>query len=114
LEKLNNGSYEQPRAKEFWEILKIGRPHLMEERRRCAPVPPQEFSGLRKQVALRKEQPRKRSRGFAASLPLGGTAVRQGSDTRYVSFFCAQGNIAAAVWSSVPASRVHEANKIMF
>src|SRR5213596_3850141 len=62
------------RAKEFWEIIKIGRTHLMD----ATPIRlGQEFSGYVQQVAYARERAQK-SMDVLHELALGGTAVGTG------------------------------------
>src|SRR5436190_4851055 len=62
------------KAKEFWEILKIGRTHLMD----ATPIRlGQEFSGYAQQVANAKERAQKAIEALR-ELALGGTAVGTG------------------------------------
>ena len=62
------------KAKEFWEIIKIGRTHLMD----ATPIRlGQEFSGYAQQVAYAKERAQK-SIEVLRELALGGTAVGTG------------------------------------
>src|ERR1700738_934391 len=72
LEKLHNAL--EAKAKEFWEIIKIGRTHLMD----ATPVRlGQEFSGYAQQIAYGKERARKAIE-VLRELALGGTAVGTG------------------------------------
>ena len=62
------------RAKEFWEIIKIGRTHLMD----ATPVRlGQEFTGYAQQVAYSRERAEK-AIAVLEELALGGTAVGTG------------------------------------
>jgi fumarate hydratase class II len=64
----------EAKAKEFWEIIKIGRTHLMD----ATPVRlGQEFSGYAQQVAYAKERAQKAIEALR-ELALGGTAVGTG------------------------------------
>src|SRR5712664_1170379 len=72
LEKLHAAL--EAKAKEFWDIMKIGRTHLMD----ATPVRlGQEFSGYAQQVAYAKERAQK-SIEVLRELALGGTAVGTG------------------------------------
>lgn len=72
LEKLHGAL--DAKAKEFWDIIKIGRTHLMD----ATPVRlGQEFSGYAQQVAHAKERAQ-RAIEVLRELPLGGTAVGTG------------------------------------
>src|SRR5438445_5511978 len=72
LEKLHGAL--EAKAKEFWEIIKIGRTHLMD----ATPVRlGQEFSGYAQQVAYAKERAEKAIE-VLRELALGGTAVGTG------------------------------------
>src|SRR4029450_7240474 len=72
LEKLH-GTLEA-KAKEFWDIIKIGRTHLMD----ATPIRlGQEFSGYAQQIAYAKERAQ-RSIEVLRELALGGTAVGTG------------------------------------
>jgi fumarate hydratase, class II len=72
LEKLHNAL--EAKAKEFWEIIKIGRTHLMD----ATPVRlGQEFSGYAQQIAYGKERALKAIE-VLRELALGGTAVGTG------------------------------------
>jgi len=72
LEKLHNAL--EAKAKEFWEIIKIGRTHLMD----ATPVRlGQEFSGYAQQIAYGKERAQKAIE-VLRELALGGTAVGTG------------------------------------
>jgi fumarate hydratase, class II len=72
LEKLH-GAFEA-KAKEFWDIIKIGRTHLMD----ATPVRlGQEFSGYAQQIAYGKERAQK-GLEVLRELALGGTAVGTG------------------------------------
>src|SRR5213078_197670 len=72
LEKLRGAL--EAKGKEFWEIIKIGRTHLMD----ATPVRlGQEFSGYAQQVAYAKERAIK-SIEVLRELALGGTAVGTG------------------------------------
>src|SRR5919198_4648332 len=69
----------ESKAKEFWNIIKIGRTHLMD----ATPIRlGQEFSGYAQQVAYAKERAQK-SIDALREIPLGGTAVGTGLN-RYV------------------------------
>jgi fumarate hydratase class II len=69
------------KAKEFWNIIKIGRTHLMD----ATPVRlGQEFSGYGQQVAYGKERTKK-AIDVLRELALGGTAVGTGLN-RHVDF----------------------------
>jgi fumarate hydratase class II len=71
----------ETKAKEFWDIIKIGRTHLMD----ATPVRlGQEFSGYAQQVAYAKERAQKAIEGLR-ELALGGTAVGTGLN-RHVDF----------------------------
>lgn len=64
----------QAKSKEFWDVLKIGRTHLMD----ATPVRlGQEFSGYARQVELAAGRTRKALEALH-ELPLGGTAVGTG------------------------------------
>jgi fumarate hydratase class II len=64
----------EAKTKEFWDVIKIGRTHLMD----ATPVRlGQEFSGYAQQVAYAKERALK-SIEVLRELPLGGTAVGTG------------------------------------
>src|SRR6202007_2237694 len=64
----------ETKAKEFWDIIKIGRTHLMD----ATPVRlGQEFSGYAQQMAYAKERTQKAIK-VLRELPLGGTAVGTG------------------------------------
>src|SRR6202795_4825847 len=64
----------EAKAEEFWDIIKIGRTHLMD----ATPVRlGQEFSGYAQQVAYGKERV-ERSISVLQALALGGTAVGTG------------------------------------
>src|SRR5258708_3676487 len=64
----------EAKAKEFWDIIKIGRTHLMD----ATPVRlGQEFSGYAQQVAYAKERAQK-AIDVLCELALGGTAVGTG------------------------------------
>src|SRR5216110_3923566 len=79
LEKLRSAL--EAKAKEFWDIIKIGRTHLMD----ATPVRlGQEFSGYTQQVAYAKERV-KRAIDVLSELPLGGTAVGTGLN-RHLEF----------------------------
>jgi fumarate hydratase, class II len=79
LEKLQNAL--GAKAKEFWEIIKIGRTHLMD----ATPVRlGQEFSGYAQQIAYAKERAEK-AIDVLRELALGGTAVGTGLN-RHVDF----------------------------
>src|SRR5207245_3091719 len=72
LEKLHSAL--EAKAKEFWEIIKIGRTHLMD----ATPVRlGQEFSGYAQQVAYGTERAQKAIEALR-ELALGGTAVGTG------------------------------------
>src|SRR5438046_10672551 len=72
LEKLHAAL--EAKAKEFWNVMKIGRTHLMD----ATPVRlGQEFSGYAQQVAYAKERAQK-SIPALSELELGGTAVGTG------------------------------------
>ncbi|HEV2047052.1 MAG TPA: class II fumarate hydratase [Chthoniobacterales bacterium] len=72
LEKLHNAL--EAKAKEFWEIIKIGRTHLMD----ATPVRlGQEFSGYAQQIVYGKERAQKAIE-VLRELALGGTAVGTG------------------------------------
>ena len=72
LEKLHAAL--ETKAKEFWEIIKIGRTHLMD----ATPVRlGQEFSGYTQQVAYARERAEK-AIDILRELALGGTAVGTG------------------------------------
>src|ERR1700726_601969 len=72
LEKLRDAF--EAKAKEFWDIIKIGRTHLMD----ATPVRlGQEFSGYAQQVAYGKERAQK-AMEVLRELALGGTAVGTG------------------------------------
>src|SRR5437899_1208406 len=72
LEKLHAAV--EAKAKEFWEIIKIGRTHLMD----ATPVRlGQEFSGYGQQVVYAKERAQKAIEALR-ELALGGTAVGTG------------------------------------
>src|SRR6478752_2388710 len=72
LEKLHGAL--EAKAKEFWDIIKIGRTHLMD----ATPVRlGQEFSGYAQQVAYAKERVQKSIEALR-ELALGGTAVGTG------------------------------------
>jgi fumarate hydratase class II len=72
LEKLHGAL--DAKAKEFWDIIKIGRTHLMD----ATPIRlGQEFSGYAQQVAYAKERAQ-RSIEVLRELALGGTAVGTG------------------------------------
>src|SRR5438034_9191608 len=72
LEKLH--TVVSTKAKEFWEIIKIGRTHLMD----ATPVRlGQEFSGYAQQVVYAKERAEKAIEALR-ELALGGTAVGTG------------------------------------
>jgi fumarate hydratase class II len=79
LEKLREAL--EAKAKEFWDIVKIGRTHLMD----ATPVRVgQEFSGYAQQVAYAKERAQK-AMEVLRELALGGTAVGTGLN-RHVDF----------------------------
>jgi fumarate hydratase, class II len=64
----------EAKAKEFWDVMKIGRTHLMD----ATPVRlGQEFSGYAQQVAYAKERAQKSIEALR-ELALGGTAVGTG------------------------------------
>jgi fumarate hydratase class II len=72
LEKLHSAL--AAKAKEFWDIIKIGRTHLMD----ATPIRlGQEFSGYAQQLAYAKERAQ-RSIEVLRELALGGTAVGTG------------------------------------
>jgi fumarate hydratase class II len=72
LEKLQSAL--EGKAKEFWDIIKIGRTHLMD----ATPVRlGQEFSGYAQQIAYACERTQ-RAIEVLRELPLGGTAVGTG------------------------------------
>src|SRR6201981_3051685 len=72
LEKLESAL--ESKTKEFWDIIKIGRTHLMD----ATPIRlGQEFSGYAQQVAYAKERAQK-SLEILRELALGGTAVGTG------------------------------------
>ena len=74
LEKLHGAL--EAKAKEFWDIIKIGRTHLMD----ATPVRlGQEFSGYAQQVAYAKERARKSDRSFARACA-GRNRRRHGSE----------------------------------
>jgi fumarate hydratase class II len=71
----------EAKTKEFWEIIKIGRTHLMD----ATPVRlGQEFSGYAQQIAYGKERTEK-AIAVLRELALGGTAVGTGLN-RHVDF----------------------------
>jgi fumarate hydratase class II len=71
----------EAKAKEFWDIIKIGRTHLMD----ATPVRlGQEFSGYAQQIAYAKERAQKAIE-VLRELALGGTAVGTGLN-RHVDF----------------------------
>ena len=79
LNKLHNAL--DAKAKEFWEIIKIGRTHLMD----ATPVRlGQEFSGYARQIAYGKERAEKAIE-VLRELALGGTAVGTGLN-RHLQF----------------------------
>jgi len=79
LEKLQGAL--EAKAKEFWDIIKIGRTHLMD----ATPVRlGQEFSGYAQQIAHGKERAQ-RAFEVLRELALGGTAVGTGLN-RHVAF----------------------------
>src|ERR1700724_2110405 len=79
LEKLQGAL--EAKAKEFWEIIKIGRTHLMD----ATPVRlGQEFSGYAQQVAYGKQRAEK-AMEILREVALGGTAVGTGLN-RHVNF----------------------------
>ncbi len=79
LEKLHGAL--EAKAKEFWDIIKIGRTHLMD----ATPVRlGQEFSGYAQQVARAKERAEKAIE-VLRELALGGTAVGTGLN-RHLEF----------------------------
>lgn len=64
----------EAKTREFWDVIKIGRTHLMD----ATPVRlGQEFSGYAQQVAYAKERAQKAIEALR-ELPLGGTAVGTG------------------------------------
>ncbi|MDQ6654365.1 MAG: class II fumarate hydratase [Verrucomicrobiota bacterium] len=72
LERLQNEL--EAKAKEFWDVIKIGRTHLMD----ATPVRlGQEFGGYAQQIAYGRERV-ERAIGVLRELPLGGTAVGTG------------------------------------
>src|SRR5207248_7584284 len=72
LEKLH--AAQERKAKEFWDIIKIGRTHLMD----ATPIRlGQEFSGYAQQVASAKDRAQ-RSVEALRERALGGTAVGTG------------------------------------
>src|SRR3984893_43308 len=72
LEKLHGAL--EAKAKEFWDIIKIGRTHLMD----ATPVRlGQEFGGYARQIFYARERVR-RAVNVLSELPLGGTAVGTG------------------------------------
>src|SRR3989440_4269737 len=74
LEKLQNAL--EAKAKEFWDVIKIGRTHLMD----ATPVRlGQEFGGYARQIFYARER-LQRAMGVLSELPLGGTAVGNGFD----------------------------------
>src|ERR1700732_880986 len=79
LEKLRDAL--EAKAKEFWDIIKIGRTHLMD----ATPVRlGQEFSGYAQQVAYGKQRTEKAIE-ILREVALGGTAVGTGLN-RHVNF----------------------------
>jgi fumarate hydratase, class II len=79
LDKLHDAL--ETKAKEFWDIIKIGRTHLMD----ATPVRlGQEFSGYAQQVAYAKERAQKAIE-VLRELALGGTAVGTGLN-RHLDF----------------------------
>jgi fumarate hydratase class II len=71
----------ETKTKEFWDIIKIGRTHLMD----ATPVRlGQEFSGYAQQVSYAKERAQKAIEGLR-ELALGGTAVGTGLN-RHIDF----------------------------
>src|ERR1017187_9272621 len=79
LEKLH-GAFET-KAKEFWDIIKIGRTHLMD----ATPVRlGQEFSGYAQQVAYAKTRAEKAIE-VLRELALGGTAVDTGGQLKTIA-----------------------------
>jgi fumarate hydratase class II len=71
----------EKKAKEFWDIIKIGRTHLMD----ATPVRlGQEFSGYAQQVRYAKDRA-KRAVAVLQELALGGTAVGTGLN-RHIDF----------------------------
>ena len=79
LEKLHRAL--EAKTKEFWEIIKIGRTHLMD----ATPVRlGQEFSGYAQQIAYAKERAEK-AMEVLRELALGGTAVGTGLN-RHIDF----------------------------
>src|SRR5438045_3727010 len=72
LEKLHDAL--EAKAKEFWEIIKIGRTHLMD----ATPVRlGQEFAGYARQIIYARERVR-RAIDVMSELAMGGTAVGTG------------------------------------
>src|SRR6185503_3068960 len=79
LAKLNNAL--AAKTKEFWDIIKIGRTHLMD----ATPVRlGQEFSGYEQQVRYGRERA-ERAVDVLRELALGGTAVGTGLN-RHIDF----------------------------
>ncbi|HEY2139769.1 MAG TPA: class II fumarate hydratase, partial [Chthoniobacterales bacterium] len=79
LEKLHSAL--EAKAKEFWDIIKIGRTHLMD----ATPVRlGQEFGGYARQIFYARERVR-RAVDVLSELPLGGTAVGTGLN-RHIEF----------------------------
>ncbi len=79
LEKLHGAL--DAKAKEFWDVIKIGRTHLMD----ATPVRlGQEFGGYAQQVAYGKDRA-KRALAALQELALGGTAVGTGLN-RHIDF----------------------------
>src|SRR5882724_4721434 len=79
LEKLQGAL--EAKAKEFWDIIKIGRTHLMD----ATPVRlGQEFGGYARQIFYARERV-KRAIDVLSELPLGGTAVGTGLN-RHLEF----------------------------
>src|SRR3954464_14315892 len=71
----------EAKAKEFWDIIKIGRTHLMD----ATPVRlGQEFGGYARQIFYARERVR-RAIDVLSELPLGGTAVGTGLN-RHLEF----------------------------
>jgi len=76
LEKLREAL--EAKAREFWEVIKIGRTHLMD----ATPVRlGQEFGGYAQQIAYAEERAR-RAMSVLEELALGGTAVGTGLNRR--------------------------------
>src|SRR5438045_2273414 len=79
LEKLHDAL--EAKAKEFWEIIKIGRTHLMD----ATPVRlGQEFAGYARQIIYARERVR-RAIDVMSELAMGGTAVGTGLN-RHLEF----------------------------